>query len=385
MFLSFRGKDVRMSLVDHLFRALSEARLQVFLDSHKLKRGEKIWLGLERAIESSAIRIPIFSQGYADSARCLKEAAEMLKTPGLISPLFYDVDPFEVRYPMKDSSLYKKSILEPGGFEALVKTVVKDVIETLDRVPLQVAKHPVGLDRVKKALIQKLNLNSAGSVVKAEIWGMGGIGKTTIAKAVYNEIYADFHAASFVFNVRSTATEAMGLATGLTRMQKKILKDLSKYGGEVDSVDEGISLLTPGSRVIITSRNQHILNDAGVSSECIQLISGLEINEGLKLFSWHAFLRESPSPGYENLFKGIVEACKGHSLSLEVIGSFLYDKQNDPDCWTEALHNITKHPTIHKILCISYSALQLLPVPLHRLPLLMPLRLIAECDGGDGA
>lgn len=30
-------------------------------------------------------------------------------------------------------------------------------------------------------------------------------------------------------------------------------------------------------------------------------------------------------------------------------------------------------------------ALQLLPVPLHLLPLLMPLRPIAECDGGDGA
>ncbi|GLJ36322.1 hypothetical protein SUGI_0729130 [Cryptomeria japonica] len=115
VFLSFRGPDVRKTLVDHLYEALSAAGLNVFLDTEKLEKGEMIGLSLERAIESSAIRIPIFSKGYADSVWCLEEAAAMLRTPGLIIPLFYDVDPTHVRYPEKESSPYCQSFLRHYG------------------------------------------------------------------------------------------------------------------------------------------------------------------------------------------------------------------------------------------------------------------------------
>ncbi|GLJ30528.1 hypothetical protein SUGI_0604350, partial [Cryptomeria japonica] len=184
-------------------------------------------------------------------------------------------------------------------------------------------------------------------------------------------------------NVRTTAADAIGV----TNLQKQILKDSTKKDETVDNVDKGISLfkdrlggkrvmlilddvdsvgqlnalvgdwLAPGSRIIITSRNIHILNVAHVPSECIHEISGLEINEGLQLFSWHAFLRAYPTPNYKDISTKIVEAYKGHPLSLEVIGSFLHDKQNNEGCWTEALQNIILHPEIHDRLYISYSDL----------------------------
>ncbi|XP_057835165.1 disease resistance protein RPV1 [Cryptomeria japonica] len=417
VFLSFRGKDVRKTLVDHLYQALTAAGLNVFLDTHKLKKGEIIGSSLEKAIESSAIRIPIFSKGYADSAWCLKEAATMVKTEGLIIPFFYDVDPTHARYPLNDTSQYKQAFLKhyghsdrypieeidgwkdalkeicsrsgwsmdlTRGFEAqLVKTVVNDVIKTLDRVPLEVAKHTVGLESLTEHLIQKFKLNSKEGVVKAGLWGIGGIGKTTAAKALYNRVSADFDSVSCVFNVRATDADA----TGLTKLQRKMIKDSTGCGEKVYSVDEGKSLLrdrlggkrlllilddvdnvmqlnalvgdwlAPGSRLIITSRDRHILHLAGVSSECIHEMSGLQINESLKLFSWHAFLRESPIPSHHDLSKRIVRACKGHPLSLEVIGAFLYDKHNDRDCWAEAIDNITLHEDIQKTLYISYDAL----------------------------
>ncbi|XP_059069328.1 disease resistance protein RPV1 [Cryptomeria japonica] len=415
VFLSFRG-ELRETLVHHLYEALTAAGLDVFVDSHKLEKGEIIESSLERALKGSAIRIPIFSQGYAQSAWCLREAATMVNTKGLIIPLFYDVLPTDVRFPLKESSPYKAAFLNhyaqsyhkgadidgwkdalhqicsrsgwsmdlSGGSEAqLIKTVVNDVIKTFDRVHLQVAKHPVGLESLTHDLIHKFKLNSEGGVNKAGLWGIGGIGKTTLAKALYNQVSAKFDAASFVFNVRATAAEFMGL----TKLQKKILKDLANHDEEVDSVEKGISLfrhrlrqkrvllilddvdgveqlnaldgdwLAPGSGVIITSRDRHILRHAGVLSECIHEMSGLLINEGLQLFCWHAFLREHPTPTHKDLSERIVEACQGHPLSLEVIGSLLYDKQNDPDCWTEAFHNITLHPDIHERLKISYNAL----------------------------
>ncbi|GLJ40623.1 hypothetical protein SUGI_0838540 [Cryptomeria japonica] len=418
VFLSFRGPDVRKTLVDHLFEALSAAGLNVYKDDEKLEKGEEIWPSLEEAIKSSAIRVPIFSRGYAESAWCLKEAAAMLRTDDLIIPFFYYVDPTHVRYPQGNDSPYKQSFLKhyshpnrhpteevdewknallqicdrsgwsmdmAQGYEArLVKTVVNDLIKTLGRVPLEVAKHPVGMDSLKNAIVQKLNLNSGDEVVKVGIWGIGGIGKTTVAKAVYNQIYTNFEAASFISNIRATAAEPRDLR----KLQNKILKDLTNYGEKVDNVDEGISLfrdrlgskrvlmilddvdaveqlnalvgnwLCSGSRVIITSRNKHVLNVAQVSPEGIHEICGLEINEGLQLFCWYAFLRADPSPGFEDLSKRIVEACKGHPLSLEVIGSFLYDKQNDLGCWKEALDNIILNPDILDRLYISYKALR---------------------------
>ncbi|XP_057836454.2 disease resistance protein L6-like [Cryptomeria japonica] len=112
VFLSFRGEDVRKTLVDHLYEALSTVGLNVYKDDDKLEKGEEIWPSLERAIESSAFRIPVFSKGYADSIWCLKEAAAMLKTPGLIIPLFYHMDPTQVRYPENKSSPYRQPFLK---------------------------------------------------------------------------------------------------------------------------------------------------------------------------------------------------------------------------------------------------------------------------------
>ncbi|GLJ50795.1 hypothetical protein SUGI_1081880 [Cryptomeria japonica] len=63
VFLSFRGEDVRKNLVDHLYQALTAAGLHVYKDDDKLEKGDLIWPSLERAIESSAVLIPVFSRG----------------------------------------------------------------------------------------------------------------------------------------------------------------------------------------------------------------------------------------------------------------------------------------------------------------------------------
>lgn len=40
----------------------------------------------------------------------------------------------------------------------------------MDKVPLKVAKHPVGVDSINNALVKKLNLNSVEKVIKGGIW-----------------------------------------------------------------------------------------------------------------------------------------------------------------------------------------------------------------------
>ncbi|KAH9325375.1 hypothetical protein KI387_005553, partial [Taxus chinensis] len=108
VFLSFRGADVRKTLIDNLYKSLCIAGLCVFLDSEELEKGKTIDTALQIAIESSDILIPVFSRGYADSSWCLMEAAKMCRCSenGIIIPLFYDVQPCDVRRPDREGSPY---------------------------------------------------------------------------------------------------------------------------------------------------------------------------------------------------------------------------------------------------------------------------------------
>ncbi|GLJ36454.1 hypothetical protein SUGI_0732030 [Cryptomeria japonica] len=138
VFLSFRGPDVRKSLVDHLFRALASVGIHAFLDNERLEKGEIIGLSLEKAIQNSDILIPIFSIGYADSSWCLEEVRQMWKcrSRGLIIPLFYDVNPSDVRYPLNDKGKYAEAFKKhyskanlPGRFESQIIDEWKDALQ----------------------------------------------------------------------------------------------------------------------------------------------------------------------------------------------------------------------------------------------------------------
>jgi len=47
-----------------------------------------------------------------------------------------------------------------------------------------------------------LDIEQSDDVLLPGMWGMGGIGKTTIAKVIYNEIGRNFDGKSFLANVR---------------------------------------------------------------------------------------------------------------------------------------------------------------------------------------
>ncbi|WVZ16147.1 hypothetical protein V8G54_009129 [Vigna mungo] len=106
VFLSFRGKDTRASFTSHLYTALQNAGIFVFKDDESLPQGKQISLSLRQAIEESPISIVVFSKNYAESWWCLKELEiimECHKTIGnMVLPVFYDVDPSEVRHQKGD-------------------------------------------------------------------------------------------------------------------------------------------------------------------------------------------------------------------------------------------------------------------------------------------
>ena len=101
VFISFRGSDTRKKFTSHLYEALRRNGVTTFRDDESLERGEFISPELMRAIEESRFAVVIFSKNYASSSWCLTELAKIVecmdKKKLTVLPVFYDVDPSDVR------------------------------------------------------------------------------------------------------------------------------------------------------------------------------------------------------------------------------------------------------------------------------------------------
>ena len=83
-----------------------------------------------------------------------------------------------------------------------IQRVIKEISSTIsNHGPLFVAKHPVGIDIRAEAIELLLDMES-NDVCMVGICGFGGIGKTTISKAIYNRIAHRFEGSYFLENVR---------------------------------------------------------------------------------------------------------------------------------------------------------------------------------------
>ncbi|KAJ9557508.1 hypothetical protein OSB04_012122 [Centaurea solstitialis] len=101
VFLSFRGKDTRLSFIDHLYHALVNDNVATFLDEEDLDTGEDLKPELVRPIQSSRASIIVLSENYASSTWCLEERVMILEqrrtTNHIVLPIFYHVEPTHVR------------------------------------------------------------------------------------------------------------------------------------------------------------------------------------------------------------------------------------------------------------------------------------------------
>nr|VVW58396.1 unnamed protein product [Nymphaea colorata] len=86
--------------------------------------------------------------------------------------------------------------------------------------------------------VMKLLQTEANDVRIVGIHGMGGIGKTTISKAIYNSIYRKFDGASFILNIAERSKQP----NGLVDLQKQLITDLFN---DISSTapEQGISII----------------------------------------------------------------------------------------------------------------------------------------------
>ncbi|XP_039165797.1 TMV resistance protein N-like [Eucalyptus grandis] len=417
VFLSFRGPDTRVGFTDFLYHELVDAGVHVFRDNEELRVGDVIDGSLLHAINNSKIYIPIFSQTYASSRWCLWELVHIVdnvsKSKGkkTILPIFLDVEPEDVKLktPQYENDLRKHAKKFPDEVKAwrvalekagkikglnvksspakIVKLVVEMVLEKLETKKETVTKHLLGLDNRVKHLIESLDVNNP-DVRLIGIFGMGGIGKTTIAKVVYNQLSSHFgKCCSFLENVR----ERSSTEEGTVKLQKKLLLDVGSRSVEkVEDVAKGmkrigetlgnkkvlvvlddvhdkehikklirISKLYSGSRIIITTRDTTTLDIEGFIGEILRYeMQKMDDSLALQLFCQHAFGRDVPSNDFHKLSSEIVSLMGGLPLAIEVVSSLLKETK-DEELWKEALFKLRKAPeeAILEKLKISYANL----------------------------
>ncbi|KAJ0601523.1 putative TIR domain, P-loop containing nucleoside triphosphate hydrolase [Helianthus annuus] len=413
VFLSFRGEDTRKNFVDHLYHALTQKGIYTYRDDEEIKKGEKISDELIRSIEDSKFYIIVFSKNYASSSWCLDELVKIIdcqKTNEHTAfPVFYDVEPTEVRKQSgpvekafekhkeeESAEKWKKALREAAdlagwelknifdGHEAkLITKMVEEISLELRFTNSSVDGKLVGMETRAKDVVSSLEIDIEEDVRMIGIWGMGGAGKTTLARAVFDQISFRFEGSSFVGNVR----EMSGHPCGLKSLQKQVLSDVLNDPNiivngasdmkrmmrgrkvlvvldDVDHIDQLEALagepnwFKPGSRVIITTREEQVLVAHGVPKNLILHVNLLSREEANCLFNRYAFGRLIPNQGYEELACQVIRYAAGLPLTIKVLGSFLRGK--DELEWRDVLDRLKTIPLKEtlKILEVSYDGLE---------------------------
>lgn len=98
VFLNHRGPDLKKTFVSHLNKALKVANCEPFLDAKALVKGKHAFKSINEALRGVRVHVAIFSPRYAESKYCLDELCDIVASQKPIIPVFYDVEPENLRW-----------------------------------------------------------------------------------------------------------------------------------------------------------------------------------------------------------------------------------------------------------------------------------------------
>ncbi|CAK8577105.1 unnamed protein product [Lathyrus sativus] len=414
VFVSFRGTDTRFNFTDHLFAALQRKGIYAFKDDTKLNKGESIAPELLRAIQDSRIFIVVFSNNYASSTWCLRELEHIILNCGQpptkrVLPVFYDVDPSEVRHQkgtygeafaiheQRFQQDFEKvirwraalaQVADLSGWDlrdkpqhAEIEKIVEEIIKILGSKFSSLPKDLVGIHSPIQELEKHLLLDSLDDVRVVGICGMGGIGKTTLANALYNKISPQFDVCCLIADLSKSyrqdpiSAQKQILLQTLGDQQLQTFNSCnasSQIGSRlrrvkalitIDNVDQVEQLekldrewFGPGSRIIIISRDEHILKEYGV--DVVYKVPLLNEKNSLQLLSRKAFKLDHIVSRYDKLAFQILCYTNGLPLAIKVLGSFLFGRNISE--WESALARLRESPNkdIMNVLRLSFDGLE---------------------------
>ncbi|XP_029125756.1 disease resistance protein RPP5 [Cajanus cajan] len=411
VFVNFRGKDIGPNFLSHVIHEFSRKQIFAFVD-YQLERGNELSPALVAAIERSLIALVIFSVNYASSFWCLEELVKILECKErqklVLIPVFFNVDPSDVRhqrgtygnaliqhentYGLAKADTYRSALKDTANLSGFASTNFKNDAELLDEITNCIlmklkAMHPInfkgltGIEKPFEHINSLLHQGSNDDVRAIGIWGMGGIGKTTVAEEAFYRLRYEFHGSCFLENVREDS-ERNGIISLKEKLFSTLLEEDLKFDTSnglpayirmrlaymkvlvvLDDVNDSHQLeilfgdhnwFGPGSRIIVTSRDKQVLiNDV----DLIYQVGELDFDDAFTLFNLNAFKQNHLDVEYHELSKRVVNYANGIPLVLKVLGELLHGKDNE--LWESELYKLKKFPNkkIHNVMKLSYDDL----------------------------
>ncbi|XP_075080796.1 TMV resistance protein N-like [Nicotiana tabacum] len=269
------------------------------------------------------------------------------------------------------------------GIEAEnVQKIVDQIFKLYNSATLSSLRDVVGihthLEKLKSLL--KVGINDVRIILG--IWGMGGAGKTTIARTIFDTLSHQFEATCFLADIKENEKRHQ-----LHSLQNTLLSELlrrkndyvnNKHDGKrmipdilcskkvlimLDDIDHkdhleylagDIGWFGNGSRVVVTTRNKHFIG----KDDAIYEVTALPDHESIQLFYQHAFKKEGPNECFKELSLKVVNYAKGLPLALKVWGSLLHNLGLTE--WKSAIEQmkINSNLEIVEKLKISYDGLE---------------------------
>jgi hypothetical protein len=285
-----------------------------------------------------------------------------------------------------------------GGLEGMRQMPSSTPMEALPDIQVGLQED----DKQMQGLVQLLTDESNHSLVL--LHGMGGIGKTTLAKAVFNQLKAGNRTLPCCF-VRLDPDMKVD---DVVKQQQQLLQELARYKGDTTRrADKGQQLLAEqlggktvllvvdnvwgnqlewvvskrtlkelldnGSMVLVTSREltaaDRFLGEGALDVKKVPM-QFLSAERSLELFCRHAFGSSPPPAELLQQVKAVVARCGGLPMALEVLG-LLFRESSDwaksckslnatlEDAYThKEAHRLEAERTLFGALRLSWSMLK---------------------------
>ncbi|KAL1209282.1 Disease resistance protein TAO1 [Cardamine amara subsp. amara] len=414
VFPSFHGPDVRKTFLSHVLREFRRKGIHRFIDN-EIKRGEFIGPELIRAIRGSKILIVLLSKNYASSSWCLDELVEIMKKEldQKVVTIFYEVDPTDVKkHTGYFGKVFKKTckgktkekietwrkalerVSTIAGYHsskwddesAMIEKIASDIWEMLNHLTISHDfDHLIGMEAHMERMIPLLRFD-LDEVRMIGILGPPGIGKTTIAKFLFNLVSNSFHNSAIMVNIRGSYPRlCLDEDTTLLQLQSRILSLLTNQkdivihhlgvaqdrlrenkvflvlddvdrSAQLDALAKDVKWFGPGSRIIITTENLRLLKaHDGVNH--IYKVDFPSDDEALQMFCMYAFDQKTPKDGFAELAYEVTHLVGQLPLGLKVMGSHFRGFPKEE--WSMEVENLRANldGNIESILKFSYDAL----------------------------
>ncbi|XP_071900928.1 probable disease resistance RPP8-like protein 2 [Coffea arabica] len=296
---------------------------------------------------------------------------EFIKDKGLVTKLTF--------YPLKFVNLYKigkeiKSLQmtlsdiadsrEKYGIKNLgegMSTQGEELQRLRRSSPFNEDKDIVGFEEITKSLVAQLLKEDRNRRV-VSIIGMGGAGKTTLAKKVITMLMSGRNSTA-VLGMQEQDLEQRLYQDLQDKCYLVVLDDVWKEEAW-DCLARAFPDVNTSSRLLLTSRNRDVAQHADALSKPLELKTlGQED-------SWQLFLRKALGhgdnagcpPDLEEVGREIATRCAGLPLAITVIGGLLLAKKKLKSEWEKVLNsfntNLSKSQSgVSAILELSYADL----------------------------